>query len=121
MDCGVILLSSISGCNGQSAQVAIMVLPATRHSPRARGEGWGPIVRLLGPQVFLEASGKSAGRDLAFGHAAGTRPQRRVACAWVIFVQACSDPWSRQCRFADHPTVPMTPIHSLVDRKSTRL
>src|SRR6266478_10226493 len=46
MDCGVILLSSISGCNGQSAQVAIMVLPATRHSPRARGEGWGPIVRL---------------------------------------------------------------------------
>ncbi len=57
---------------------------------------------------------RQAGRDLAFGHAAGTRPQRRVACAWVIFVQACSDPWSRQCRFADHPTVPMTPIHSLV-------
>src|SRR5438132_2473886 len=23
-----------------------MFLPATRHSPRARGEGWGPIVRL---------------------------------------------------------------------------
>ena len=28
-------------------------------------------------------------------HAASAR---RVACAWVIFVQACSDPWSRQCR-----------------------
>src|SRR6266404_5870840 len=53
MDCGVILLSSISGCNGQSAQVAIMVLPATRHSPRARGEGWGPIVRLIGLQGAL--------------------------------------------------------------------
>src|SRR5258707_7804988 len=35
------------------AQVAIMVLPATRHSPRARGEGWGPIVRLIGLQGAL--------------------------------------------------------------------
>src|SRR2546425_4832002 len=30
-----------------------MVLPATRHSPRARGEGWGPIVRLIGLQGAL--------------------------------------------------------------------
>src|SRR5438128_11950578 len=35
------------------AQVAIMVRPATRHSPRARGEGWGPIVRLIGLQGAL--------------------------------------------------------------------
>src|SRR6266576_5761468 len=31
----------------------------SRWSPRARGEGWWPIIRLLGPQVFLETSGKS--------------------------------------------------------------
>src|SRR5438128_8711151 len=35
------------------AQVAIMFLPATRHSPRARGEGWWPIIRLIGLQGAL--------------------------------------------------------------------
>ena len=42
---------------------------------------------------------------------------RRVSCAWVISVQACPAPSQReprQCRFADHPTAPVTPVHSLV-------
>src|SRR5208283_1116334 len=41
----------------------------------------------------------------------------RVSCAWVISVQACPVPSQReprQCRFADHPTAPVTTVHSLV-------
>jgi len=47
-------------------------------------------------------------------HAASAR---RVSCAWVISVQARPAPSQReprQCRFADHPTAPVTPVHSLV-------
>jgi hypothetical protein len=42
-------------------------------------------------------------------HAASAR---RVFCAWVISVQACPAPFKgrrEECRFADHPTAPVTP------------
>ena len=56
-----------------------------------------------------------AGGNLAFGQAGGRQPQHVARCAWVISLQACPAPCgkgAKPCRFADHPTTLVTPVHS---------